>query len=124
MKKLLSILILSVSLQLFAQSGGVTLTDHSQIQELSTFRLMGVYELRNQCSKSASVKYRTVNHEGGMKVRVLEVLESDWVNGKEGRWLWVLSTAGMWVESGEWLPKHSKFLIFLPDDVPVFYFEK
>jgi hypothetical protein len=30
----------------------------------------------------------------------------------------------MWVESGDWIEKYQKFLIFLPDDMTVFDFEE
>lgn len=105
-------------------SHGSTLNDHSQIKEMSTFRIMGEIDLRTEKDYSSAVKYRTLNHEGGMKVKVLEVLKEDEQNGQAGRWFYVLLTAPMWVDSGEWIEKYQKFLIFLPDDMPVFNFEE
>ena len=111
-----------LSLVLYAQ--GITLTEHSRIKELSTFRVMGEIDLRTEKNYSSEVKYRTLNHEGGMRVTVLEILKNDVQNNETGKWLYVLLTSPMWVESGEWLEKYQKFLIFLPDDMPVFDFEE
>ena len=85
---------------------------------------MGEIDLRTQKDYSSEVKCRTLNHEGGMKVTVLEVLKTDVQDKKSGKWLYVLLTSPMWVESGEWIEKYQKFLIFLPDDMPVFDFEE
>ena len=38
---------------------------------------MGVIDLRTEKDYSSEVKYRTLNHDGGMKVRVLEILKDD-----------------------------------------------
>ena len=80
--------------------------------------------MRTEKDYSSAVKYRTLNHEGGMKVKVLEILKEDEQNGQAGRWFYVLLTAPMWVDSGEWIEKYQKFRIFLPDDMPVFNFEE
>lgn len=111
------------SLALYAY-GGYTLTDHSQIKELSSFRIMGEIDLRIEKDVSVPAKYRTLNHEGGMKIRVLEILENDVQNGTQGKWLYVLLTAPMWVDNGDWIDKYRRFMIFLPDDMPVFDFEE
>ena len=111
-----------LTLSLYAH--GITLTDHSKIKEQSSFTIMGEIDLRTQKDFSSQVKYRTLNHEGGMKVRVLEVLKTDVQDKKTGRWFYVLLTSPMWVESGEWIKAYQKFLIFLPDDMPVFDFEE
>jgi len=111
-----------LSLSLYAKEN--TLQAHSRIKELSAFTILGEIDLRDEKDYSAKVKYRTLNHEGGMKVRVLEVLKSDVQNGETGKWLYVLLTAPMWVDSGEWVEKYQKFLIFLPDDTPLFDFEE
>ena len=111
-----------LSLVLYAQ--GSTLTDHSKIKELSSFTIMGVMDLRTEKDYSSEVKYRILNHEGGMKVTVLEILKNDVQNNKAGKWLYVLLTSPMWVDSGEWIKKYQKFLIFLPDEMPVFDFEE
>lgn len=123
MKKFLHILCFSfLILSLYAN--GITLTDHSKIKELSSFRIMGTIDLRTEKDYSSEVKYKTINHEGGMKVTVLEVLKDDIQNNKTGKWLYVLLTSPMWVESGEWIEKYQKFLIFLPDDISIFDFEE
>lgn len=68
------------TLSLYAH--GITLTDHSKIKEQSSFTIMGEIDLRTQKDYSSQVKYRTLNHEGGMKVTVLEVLKNDVQNKK------------------------------------------
>lgn len=108
----------------FLFSHGSKLTDHSKIQELSSFRVMGEIDLRTEKNYSSEVKYRTLNHEGGMKVRVLEILKDDVQNGEKGKWMYVILTAPMWVDNGEWIEKYQEFLIFLPDEMPVFNFEE
>ena len=65
-----------------------------EIKELSYFRLQGVFELRAlPDSKKESFGYLTLNHEGGIKVRVLEIGENEIHNNQKGRWLYVLVTA-------------------------------
>ena len=103
---------------------GYTLSDHSKIKELSSFTIIGEIDLRTEKDFTSPVKYRTLNHEGGMKVTVLEILEKDTQNKKSGRWFYVLTTSPMWVQSGEWIKAYQKFLIFIPDDMPVFEFEE
>ena len=119
---LLTILTFFFSLSLYAHCD--TLTDHSKIKELSSFRIMGELDLRTDKDISSPIKYRTLNHEGGMKVRVLEILKNDVLDDKPGTWLYVLLTAPMWVDNGDWIEKYEKFLIFLPDDMTVYDFEE
>lgn len=121
MKRFL-LMICLLSLVLYAQ--GNTSTEHSRIKELSSFRIMGEIDLRTGKDYSSRAKYRTLNHEGGMKVTVLEILKSDVQDNKSGKWLYVLLTSPMWVAGGEWMEKYQKFLIFLPDDMPIFDFEE
>ena len=111
-----------ISLVLYAN--GITLPEHSKIKELSSFRIMGAIDLRTEKDYSSEVKYRTLNHEGGMKVTVLEILKSDVQDNESGKWFYVLLTSPLWADSGEWIEKYQKFLIFLPDDMPVFDFEE
>ena len=110
-------------LSLFLFAHGTILIDHSRIKELSSFRIMGEIDLRTEKTYSSEIKYRTLNHEGGMKVTVLEILKSDVQNNESGKWLYVLLTSPMWVDNGEWIKRYQKFLIFLPDSMPVFDFE-
>ena len=121
---LIAIFLLVSFLSPALSAGGNTLQDHSKIKELSAFTILGEIDLRDEKDYSAKVKYRTLNHEGGMKVRVLEILKSDVQSDEEGKWLYVLLTSPMWVDSGEWIEKYQKFLIFLPDDMPIFDFEE
>ena len=108
---------------LYAKDSVIRLDDHSKISELSSFRLVGEFDLRTQKDKNASVAFQSLNHEGGMKVRVLEILEKDELDGKTGMWLFVRTTSPMWVSSGEWINAYTDFLIFLDDETPVFDFE-
>ena len=124
MKRFFLIVFFSLIFSLSLYAHGYTLTDHSQIKEMSYFRIMGEIDLRTEKNYSAPVKYRTLNHEGGMKVTVLEILKDDAQDGESGKWLYVLLTSPMWVDNGDWIEKYQKFLIFLPDDMPVFDFEE
>lgn len=124
MKRIILCMFFSLFFSIALYAHGNILTDHAEIKELSTFRIMGVIDLRTEKDISAAVKYRTLNHEGGMKVRVLEILENDVLNGSSGKWLYVLLTAPMWVDNEEWIERYRKFLIFLPDDMAVFDFEE
>ena len=124
MKRIFCIALFSLIFSLSLYAHGYTLTDHSQIKEMSYFRIMGEIDLRTEKNYSAPVKYRTLNHEGGMKVTVLEILKDDVQDGESGKWLYVLLTSPMWVDNGDWIEKYQKFLIFLPDDIPVFDFEE
>lgn len=118
LKKLFALLLLALALPVFATE--VELTNHSKIKEMSSFTIMGEIELRAEKNIAAPVKYKTLNHEGGMKVSVLEILKKE----KGGMWLYVLLTSPMWVSSGDWIEKYEKFVIFLPDDMTVFDFEE
>ena len=124
MKRIFCIALFSLIFSLSLYAHGYTLTDHSQIKEMSYFRIMGEIDLRTEKNYSAPVKYRTLNHEGGMKVTVLEIMKDDVQDGESGKWLYVLLTSPLWVDNGEWIEKYQKFLIFLPDDMPVFDFEE
>ena len=124
MKRFFLIVFFSMIFSLSLYAHGYTLTDHSQIKEMSYFRIMGEIDLRTEKNYSAPVKYRTLNHEGGMKVTVLEIMKDDVQDGESGKWLYVLLTSPMWVDNGDWIEKYQKFLIFLPDDMPVFDFEE
>ena len=84
----------------------------------------GTDRFTNRKKNLSEIKYRTLNHEGGMKVTVLEILKSDVQNNESGKWLYVLLTSPMWVDNGEWIKRYQKFLIFLPDNMPVFDFEE
>ena len=122
MKKTLLLLLLMIPL--FAHAHGIILEDHSQIKRLSSFRILDAIDLRTEKDFNAPVNYTTINHEGGTKVRVLEILKRDVQEGKKGRWFYVILIQPMWVESGEWLEAYQNFLIFLPDDTPLFDFEE
>lgn len=124
MKKILLHIFFNLIFTLAVYAHGNTLTEHSSIKRLSSFRIMGVIDLRTEKDYLSEVKYRTLNHEGGMKVTVLEILKNDVQNNESGKWLYVLLTSPMWVDNGEWIEEYQKFLIFLPDDMPVFDFEE
>ena len=123
MKKILLHIFFNLIFTLALYAHGNTLTEHSSIKRLSSFRI-GVIDLRTEKDYLSEVKYRTLNHEGGMKVTVLEILKNDVQNNESGKWLYVLLTSPMWVDNGEWIEEYQKFLIFLPDDMPVFDFEE
>lgn len=124
MKKLFLFICFDLILSLALYAHGNALADHSRIKEFSSFRIMGEIDLRTEKDILSPVKYRTLNHEGGMKITVLEILHDDVQDGKAGKWIYVLLTAPMWVDNGDWIEKYQKFLIFLPDDMPFFDFEE
>lgn len=121
MKKI--IVLLLILCPMFVYSHGVVLNDHAKIKEFSSFRILGILDLRVEKDTTVLPKYRTLNHEGGMSVSVLEILKDDVYDGQHGKWLWVLLTAPMWVDSGDWIESYQKFLIFLPDDMTIYDFE-
>ena len=118
------IVLLLILCPMFIYAHGVVVNDHAKIKEFSSFRILGVLDLRIEKDTSVSPKYRTLNHEGGIQVSVLEVLKDDVYDGRHGKWLWVLLTAPMWVDNGEWIDAYQKFLIFLPDDMTIYDFEE
>ncbi len=122
MKKIFFALLAILSAPLRAND--LNFTDHSKIKELSDFAIMGTFDLRTEKDISSPVKYRSINHEGGMNVRVLEILEKDIYKNQKGQWFYVLLTKPIWTEDGEWLEKYRKFLIFLPDETPIFNFRE
>ena len=114
-KKFIFVLFLFNSLFLFG-------VDFSQIKPLSDFRIMGTIELRQEKGFSSDVLYKTLNHEGGMKFRVLEVGDNDNYGEKKGKWFYILLTSPMWVDNGEWIEKYQKYWIFIYDDVKIYNF--
>ncbi len=125
MKKLFAIfLLVIVTAAIYGYGGqGITLTDHTQIKVLSSFRMLGAVDLRTGEDTTAPVQYRTLNHEGGLDVKVIEVLDRDVQDGEAGVWLYVMLLSPLWTESGDWIERYQKFMVFLPDGVPVFDFE-
>ncbi len=118
------IVLLLILCPMFIYVHGVVVNDHAKIKEFSCFRILGVLDLRIEKNITVSPKYRTLNHEGGIQVSVLEVLKQDVHDGRSGKWLWVLLTEPMWVDNGEWIDAYQKFLIFLPDDMTIYDFEE
>lgn len=98
--------------------------DYSDIKELSYFRTMGTVDLRKEPSFDSEVIYRTLNHEGGMKVRVLEIGKEDLYKNHKGKWFYVLLVAPMWVDNGEWIEKHNKFWIYIYDEIKIYNYEQ
>jgi hypothetical protein len=110
-----SVLLILCSTMIFSQQ---------EIKILSSFRLQGEYELRAREGFNNSAEYRTLNHEGGVKVRVIDIGEKEFHNGKNGKWYYVTLTAPIWVDSSEWIEKYSKFWIFLTESDQLFEFEE
>ena len=103
-----------------ALAQGVTLSDHSAITVPSDFRIQEPVELRTEKDISAEVRYRTLNHEGGTRFRVLEIVE----RSDHGMWLYVLLTAPTWTNSGEWIERGERFLIYVPGSTDIYEYEK
>lgn len=85
MKKVLLYIFFNLIFIFVTYAHGITLLDHSKVNELSSFRIQDEIDLRIEKDYSAEVKYRTLNHEGGMKVTVLEILKSDIQENKYGK---------------------------------------
>ena len=83
---------------------------------------MGTIELRKEIGFSSDVLYKTLNHEGGMKFRVLEVGHNDVYKNNKGKWFYVLLTSPMWVDNGDWIEKYQKYWIFIDDNVKIYNF--
>ena len=96
----------------------------SKISELEDYTIMGIVDLREEKGFSSEVKYETLNHEGGMKVRVLEIAEKEIFENCEGVWVKVLLTSPMWVSNKEWIEKYNKFWIFLTENTLIYSMER
>ena len=96
----------------------------SKISELEDYTIMGIVDLREEKGFSSEVKYETLNHEGGMKVRVLEIAEKETFENCEGVWVKVLLTSPMWVSNKEWIEKYNKFWIFLTENMLIYSMER
>lgn len=87
------------------------------------FRVMCEHELRDEQGFDKPVLYNAINHEGGMKVRVLEVGQRETSEGLGGVWLHVSLTAPMWVDTTLWVPRGTQYWFWLPDDQQIFDYE-
>jgi len=96
----------------------------SKISELEDYTIMGIVDLREEKGFSSEVKFETLNHEGGMKVRVLEIAEKETFENSEGVWVKVLLTSPMWVSNKEWIEKYNKFWIFLTENTLIYSLER
>lgn len=90
-----------------------------EIKESSIFTINGQVELRSEPVLSSKIVAKTLNHEGGLKVRVLKVKEA-----QNGTWLYVLVRSGFWSENGDWNKPYSKYWIFLEDETKIFDYEE
>lgn len=113
-KRILCALIFFCSFNLFAHD----------IQKNSYFTILGTIDLREKPGFNQIVLYETLNHESGMKVKVLKIGERETVDDVDGVWLYILTTSPMWVSNQAWVEKYSKFWIFLSDDMPIFEYEQ
>lgn len=95
-----------------------------QLQKLSCFRIQDDTEIRKMPNFDSEPKYQSLNHEGGLNVKVLEIGKSDIFENQKGKWFYVLLTAPTWVKSGEFLERYEKYWIFLKDETEIFDFEE
>lgn len=91
-----------------------------EIRRLSHFTLWRVTEIFDGEGFDTPAAYRTLNHEGGLCLTVLERGRKE----RGGRWLFVTNTAPFWVEGGDFIERYRRFWIFLPDDAEIFDFEE
>ena len=81
------------------------------------YHLWGAVELRTEADFfCGAVQFVTLNHEGGLPVKVLEVGKADAQDGKSGTWMWVMTTSWVWAQNETRVPKYGKFWVFLRDD--------
>ncbi len=93
------------------------LSAHPVLREYSDFTLLGCYNLYSNPDKSEkNFCFRTLNHEGGLKVRLLETGAKE----QDGQWLYVLLNNGQWDENEYWIKPNTRFWIFLADDESVY----
>lgn len=124
-------LVLFIFPSLFAEDVPLTAGVYFDVDEVQQriikkgdfFRVMCEHELRDEQGFDKPVLYATLNHEGGMKVRVLEVGQRETSEGLGGVWLHVSLTAPMWVDTGLWVPRGTKYWFWLPDDQQIFDYE-
>ena len=90
-----------------------------EIKESSIFTINGQVELRVEPVLSSKIVAKTLNHEGGLKVRVLKVKEA-----QNGTWIYVLVRSGFWSENGDWNKPYSKYWLFLEDETKIFDYEE
>lgn len=112
-------LILLMSFGLFS-----SLLQAHDIREFSFFSVMGDHELRAEEGFDSEVLFSTMNHEGGMRVRVLEIGKRDSRGSEKGVWVHVLTVYPMWVDSGDWIEEYSRFWFFLSDEQPIYIFQR
>lgn len=93
--------------------------DRGEITALSNLTVMGSLDLWKEKDFKKEPDYTTLNHEGGLNITVLEVLERGENGGRSGLWIFALTTVPAAARSGEWIPSYSRLFIFLPDDAPV-----
>ncbi|MBD5426731.1 MAG: hypothetical protein HDR38_04155 [Treponema sp.] len=83
----------------------------------SYYRLWGSVTLRSQADFSAeSVQFVTLNHEGGLPVKVLEAGADATHDGADGTWFLVMTTSWTWAQDETRVPQYGKFWVFLCDD--------
>lgn len=120
MKKIFSLIILlTVCLSLNA----------IEIKRLSTFTIWGMVELREAPGFEEPVKYRTLNHENGLKVRAVEIgkkdteiLEKD--IKAEGLWYRIITTAPVWSEEWDFIQRGNEFWVFVSEDTMISDYEE
>ena len=90
-----------------------------EIKEASIFTINGQVELRIEPVLTSEVVAKSLNHEGGLKVRVLKIKESE-----NGTWLYVLIRSGFWSENGDWIKPYSRYWLFLEGETKIFDYEE
>ena len=93
------------------------LAAQSLVKEDAYYRLWGAVALRSRADFLAdAVQYTTLNHEGGVPIKVLEIGTRDAHDGKGGTWIFVMTTSWVWAEGEVRVPQYGKFWVFLRDD--------
>ena len=90
---------------------------YAQFREDAYYRLWGAVELRSAPEfVDASLEYVTLNHEGGLPVKVLEIGSSAVRGDERGFWVRVMTTSWAWAQNESRIPQYGKFWVFWRDD--------
>ena len=94
-----------------------------QINEQNSFCLMGNVLFYEKPDFSVPYKYRSLNHEGGVKLTVLEKGRREMFSNENGMWLKVITDKNFYADDETLIPRYSTFWIFLSDTKEIFEFE-
>ena len=100
-----------------------------EIKLLSTFTIWGMVELREEPGFEEQVKYKTLNHENGLKVRAIEAGKKEKIVNEEnkmseGIWYKVINTAPVWSEEWDFIERGNEFWVFIAEETIIRDYEE